>query len=67
LTQFALLKLKQEYFDYFIFGHRHLPLDIHLQNNSRYINLGEWVTHYTYAEFDGNGLELKTYSGNLIA
>ncbi|MCZ2130980.1 MAG: UDP-2,3-diacylglucosamine diphosphatase [Bacteroidia bacterium] len=67
LTQFALSKLKQEYFDYFIFGHRHLPLDIHLQNNSCYINLGEWVTHYTYAEFDGNGLELKTYSGNLIA
>ncbi|MCO6494986.1 MAG: UDP-2,3-diacylglucosamine diphosphatase [Bacteroidetes bacterium] len=67
LTQFAKSKLTQEHFDYFIFGHRHLPLDIKLSDNARYINLGEWVTHFTYAEFDGNNLELKTYTGNLIA
>src|SRR5690606_13228019 len=37
--------------DYFIFGHRHLPLDIQLQGNSRYINLGEWMNYCTYAVF----------------
>jgi UDP-2,3-diacylglucosamine hydrolase len=55
--------LKKEHFDYFIFGHRHLPLDIRLSENSRYINLGEWVNYNSYAVFDGNELELKYYNG----
>lgn len=53
--------LAKEYFDYLVFGHRHLPLDINLGNNSRYINLGEWVNYNTYAVFDGHYLELKTF------
>lgn len=48
-------------YDYMIFGHRHLPLDIELNNGGRYINLGEWIHHSTYAEFDGNDLKLKTF------
>jgi UDP-2,3-diacylglucosamine hydrolase len=67
LTLFAKSELQKTHYNYFIFGHRHLPLDIDLGNNSRYINLGEWVTHFTYAVFDGNELQLKTYTGNLIA
>jgi UDP-2,3-diacylglucosamine hydrolase len=47
--------------NYFIFGHRHLPLDIKLENNSRYINLGEWINYCTYAVFDGKNLDLKTF------
>jgi UDP-2,3-diacylglucosamine hydrolase len=47
--------------DYFIFGHRHLPLDIELSTNSRYINLGDWISFKTYAVFDGDKLELKTF------
>lgn len=50
--------LKKEHFDYFIFGHRHLPLDIKLSDKSRYINLGEWVNYNSYAVFDGEKLEL---------
>ena len=53
--------LQQEHFDYFIFGHRHLPLDIKLNEKSRYINLGEWINHHTYAIFDGETLELKKF------
>ena len=53
--------LKKEHFDYFIFGHRHLPLDIKLNEKSRYINTGEWVNYNSYAVFDGNNLELKYY------
>lgn len=53
--------LKTKYYDYFIFGHRHLPLDIKVGETSRYINLGEWVNYSTYAIFDGNNLELKEY------
>jgi UDP-2,3-diacylglucosamine hydrolase len=53
--------LNKQAYDYFIFGHRHLPLDIKLSDESRYINLGDWITYFTYAEFDGNTLELKYY------
>ncbi len=48
--------------DYYIFGHRHLPLDIRINDNSRYVNLGEWVNYSTYAEYDGQRLELKTFT-----
>lgn len=52
--------LKNEHFDYFIFGHRHLPMDIQLSPSSHYINTGDWISHYTYATFDGKNVELKT-------
>jgi UDP-2,3-diacylglucosamine hydrolase len=55
--------LKKEHFDYFIFGHRHLPLDIRLNDNSRYINLGEWINHFMYAEFDGTEVALRKFEG----
>lgn len=54
--------LVDQHFDYFIFGHRHLPLDIKLGDNSRYINLGEWVNYATYAVFDGDSLLLKEFT-----
>jgi UDP-2,3-diacylglucosamine hydrolase len=53
--------LLKEHFDYFIFGHRHLPIDFTLNENSRYINLGEWINYNSYAVFDGTNLELKYY------
>ncbi|MBD80552.1 MAG: UDP-2,3-diacylglucosamine hydrolase [Crocinitomicaceae bacterium] len=53
--------LKSKYYDYFIFGHRHLPLDLKVGETSRYINLGEWVNYTSYAVFDGKKLELKEY------
>jgi UDP-2,3-diacylglucosamine hydrolase len=53
--------LQKEYFDYFIFGHRHLPIDFSLGNNSKYINLGEWINFNSYAVFDGNTTTLLSY------
>jgi UDP-2,3-diacylglucosamine hydrolase len=47
--------------DYYIFGHRHLKLDIALSDTSRYINLGDWIRFFSYAVFDGKSLELKDY------
>ena len=61
LTQFCKETLKSKKIDYFIFGHRHLPLEIDLGNDSYYFNLGEWVNYNSYAVFDGNKLELKRY------
>ncbi len=53
--------LQKKHFDYFIFGHRHLPIDFRLNNESRYINLGDWIRYNSYAVFDGVNLELKYY------
>ena len=54
LTKYCKEKLKNEHYDYFIFGHRHIPLEIELTPNSTYINLGDWITHFSYAVFDGH-------------
>jgi UDP-2,3-diacylglucosamine hydrolase len=61
LVTFCREELKTNFYDYLIFGHRHLPLDIQLNPNSRYINLGEWVNYSSYAEFDGTTLALKSF------
>ncbi len=61
LAIYAKEVLAKEHFDYFIFGHRHLPLNIQLKENSRYINLGEWVHHQTYARWNEHGIELLTF------
>ena len=53
--------LQKEYYDYLIFGHRHLPIDFSLTEKSRYINLGDWIKYFSYAVFDGQNLELKYY------
>jgi len=63
LVQYAKRKLQEDHFDYFVFGHRHLPLEIQLNDSSSYVNLGDWVGYYTYGVFDGKKLSLKTFKG----
>lgn len=53
--------LQQQHFDYFIYGHRHLPIDMPVGPHSRYINLGEWLNYNSYAVFDGNDVELEYF------
>ena len=61
LIQYAKAELKTMPIDYFVFGHRHLPIDFRLNESSRMVNLGDWLNHYTYAVFDGTTLSLKQY------
>ena len=61
LIRYSKERLLEEHFDYFIFGHRHLPLDIQLTANSRYINLGDWIRYFTYGVFDGEEMKLCYY------
>lgn len=61
LASYAKEQLQKVHFDYFIFGHRHLPLDIHLTDKSRYINIGEWINFNSYAVFDGKDLTLNYF------
>lgn len=61
LVQYCKRKLTQEKYDYFVFGHRHLPLEINLDEHSKYFNLGDWIHYYTYGEFNGNHFQIKEY------
>lgn len=62
LIRYANEVLEREAVDYFIFGHRHIPIDYTLRNGrSRYINLGEWMNFNSYAVFDGHDVELHFF------
>lgn len=53
-------KLKTEKIDYFVYGHRHLPLVLDLEGKAKYVNLGDWISYFTYGVFDGE-FELKSF------
>jgi len=61
LAIYSKKKLAEKHRDYFVFGHRHLPLEIQLSDTSTYINLGDWIQYYTYGKFDGEQFILETY------
>lgn len=61
LWQYAKQVNASRHFDYYVFGHRHLPLELPVGDKSTYYNLGEWVSQYTYGEFDGQSFQLKSY------
>lgn len=64
LIQYCREVLTREHYDFFIFGHRHLPIDFQLAGGSRYLNLGDWIRYDTYAVLDGTDLQLKSYNGS---
>jgi UDP-2,3-diacylglucosamine hydrolase len=47
--------------DYYVFGHRHIPIDVKIDERCRYINLGDWIHHNTYAVYSDQKLELKKF------
>jgi len=48
--------------DYYVFGHRHFPLELKIDEKATYINTGDWLQHFTYAVLDNGKVELKTYT-----
>lgn len=62
LYQHSLNVIKEnEDIDYLIFGHRHIPLNHQLKPGTYLIILGDWISNFTYAVFDGNSVELKRF------
>ena len=61
LTTYSKEVLKNKEIDFFIFGHRHLPMIIELNDQTTYFNLGEWINYCTYGVFDGERFELKIF------
>ena len=62
LWQFVQEEQQKSAQDYYIFGHRHLPLDLKLEDGARYVNLGDWVFYNTYGELRNGQLELKEFT-----
>ncbi|WP_291051336.1 MULTISPECIES: UDP-2,3-diacylglucosamine diphosphatase [unclassified Empedobacter] len=63
LIMYSRKQLHRKYFDYLVYGHRHLPMEIAI-GKARHINLGDWINYFTYGVFDGKEFELKTYLRN---
>lgn len=61
LVNYSKQILEKEHYDFFVLGHRHLPLDIKLNESSRYINLGEWINFNSYAVMEGTEISLKYF------
>jgi UDP-2,3-diacylglucosamine hydrolase len=61
LYQFAVQKSAEEKIDSFIFGHRHTPVLMNLPGGAQMAILSDWIAGATYADFDGEKLELKTF------
>ena len=53
--------LEGAHFDFFVYGHRHYPIQLDLSSNSQYVNLGDWITNFTYASFDGSKMYLHKW------
>lgn len=58
IYQYCVATEQQQPHDYYIFGHRHLVLDLPLGDSSRYINTGEWIESCHYAVYNGQTLDL---------
>ena len=61
LALYAKRKLESKHYDYFVFGHRHLNMEIQVGEKSTYFNLGDWITQYTYGVYDGEKFSLETF------
>jgi len=61
LVQYCKQKLTEKHRSHFVFGHRHLPMQIELSDNATYTNLGDWCTYFTFATFNGESLSLDEF------
>lgn len=66
LYHHSLNVLKNNHFDYFIYGHRHLLINEKITDKSRFIYLGDWLYNFSYGVFNGTTFELKTVKPNKV-
>jgi UDP-2,3-diacylglucosamine hydrolase len=58
LFQYCQEMERKQHHDYYVFGHRHYPVVMSVAKNSNYINLGDWIQHFTYAVWDEEGVKI---------
>ena len=65
LEQFCISHKKDNpEIDFYVFGHRHLPLKLDITENCKYINTGDWINHFSYAVFDSKEEIILNYYSN---
>lgn len=65
LISYCEKNIENNNYDFFIFGHRHLPIKHTLSNQkSVYFNTGDWLNHNSYLEYDGNEFNLKFFKSS---
>ncbi len=64
LIHYCKEKLNEKDYDFFIFGHRHVPIEHLFKNGSKYINLGDWINHKTYGVYNNGHLELMKFNSS---
>jgi len=65
LYHYSLKKIKQHPdVEYFVFGHRHIPIIIPVNESTKMVILGDWLSHFSYGVFDMDGkMTIDSYSG----
>ena len=53
--------LANKHYNFFVFGHRHLPMTLEIGKDSEYVNTGDWVSYFTYGVFDGEKMEVLPF------
>jgi UDP-2,3-diacylglucosamine hydrolase len=65
LYQFTKSAEVTKHRDFYIFGHRHLPLKFEI-GQTHYFNLGEWLNFCTFGRFDGQKFEILQWKNDQI-
>lgn len=66
LVCFAKQTEETEHYDYYIFGHRHIELQLQLSTSAQVVILGDFFRQFTYAKMDDTGvLTLECADDNL--
>lgn len=63
LVQYCLDQLRSDKIDYFVFGHRHLPIEKHLDGGPVYFNIGDWIRYNTYLEVSKDHVRMLEFGG----
>lgn len=61
LIAYSKQMLKTVKVDYFVFGHRHYPIIMEIEKGSCFVNTGDWISYFSFAEMEDGELFLKYY------
>lgn len=61
IVRFIKQHEQQKHCDYYVFGHRHIPI-YHRLDNTLYINTGDWIQHFSYAVWNGEQMNLQYFN-----
>jgi len=61
LYKYSQQLLQKKHYDYLVFGHRHVMVNMEIGESSRFVNLGDWLYNFSYGVFDGENFELHKY------